>query len=298
MTKGRNQGPTPDQVEDATDLGAVARKADALTVLAGRATAVANVYGDGLLYDRARIVHEARFYMGQSAEAMLEAGKRLIQIKENEPHGEFVEIVTEQLGIGERSARRLMQAAVKYLSPALDSKRPTLAVLGRSKLFDLMDEADGDLAELAEGGTVAGLNLDDMQAMSARELRAALVEARKTAAAKDAVIKKKNEKIDALTEAEERRLSGTLDEREQAQLDDLRTTGLAAEMAVRKLAAAAGRVVNAPATEASLTAARQALEFVVQVLAGLIADVGVDVDVAGTVTPPWLTGTTPPAAKQ
>ena len=45
-------------------------------------------FGDGLPYERDRIVHETRFYMAQSAEAMLEAGKRLIILKENEPHGE------------------------------------------------------------------------------------------------------------------------------------------------------------------------------------------------------------------
>ncbi|MCZ5895648.1 DUF3102 domain-containing protein, partial [Escherichia coli] len=32
-------------------------------------------FGDGLPYERNRIVHETRFYMDQSAEAMLEAGK-------------------------------------------------------------------------------------------------------------------------------------------------------------------------------------------------------------------------------
>ncbi len=32
-------------------------------------------FGDGLPYERERIVHEARFYMAQSAEAMLEAGR-------------------------------------------------------------------------------------------------------------------------------------------------------------------------------------------------------------------------------
>ncbi|MDE8666932.1 hypothetical protein PUN16_030700 [Pseudomonas aeruginosa] len=61
-------------------------------------------FGDGLLYDRIRVVNEARFYMAQSAEAMLEAGKRLIVLKEHEPHGEFTQIVTEQLG--QRSAPR------------------------------------------------------------------------------------------------------------------------------------------------------------------------------------------------
>ena len=57
-------------------------------------------FGDGLPYERDRIVHETRFYMAQSAEAMLEAGKRLVILKENEPHGDFTEIVTGQLEIG------------------------------------------------------------------------------------------------------------------------------------------------------------------------------------------------------
>lgn len=88
-------------------------------------------FGDGLPYDRIRVVNEARFYMAQSAEAMLEAGKRLIVLKEHEPHGDFTQIVTEQLGLADRTARLMMQAAFKYLSPALESKRQALAVWGR-----------------------------------------------------------------------------------------------------------------------------------------------------------------------
>ena len=44
-------------------------------------------------YDRNRIVGECRFYMSQSAEAMLEAGKRLLEIRQNEEHGDFLNIV-------------------------------------------------------------------------------------------------------------------------------------------------------------------------------------------------------------
>ncbi|WP_290608852.1 helix-turn-helix domain-containing protein [Arsenophonus sp. ENCA] len=131
-------------------------------------------FGDGLPYERERIVHEARFYMAQSAEAMLEAGKRLIIIKENEPHGEFINIVTDRLGLTPTTAQRLMKASVKYLSPTLQSKTPSLAFLGKTKLYELMLEDDEDLAELAEGGTIAGLTLDDVDRMSVRELRAAL----------------------------------------------------------------------------------------------------------------------------
>ncbi|HCF5729961.1 TPA: DUF3102 domain-containing protein, partial [Pseudomonas aeruginosa] len=44
----------------------------------------------------------------------------------------------------------------------------------KSKLFELLAEDDESLAELADGGTVAGLDLDDIERMSCRELRKAL----------------------------------------------------------------------------------------------------------------------------
>lgn len=156
-------------------------------------------FGDGLPYERDRIVHETRFYMAQSAEAMLEAGKRLIILKENEPHGEFVEIVREYLGIEPRIAQKMAQAALKFLSPELESKAKTFSLLGRSKLYELMLEDDEELAQLADGGTVAGLTLDDVDRMSVRELRQSLREARETNAAQQRVLADKNEKIDSLS---------------------------------------------------------------------------------------------------
>ena len=156
-------------------------------------------FGDGLPYERDRIVHETRFYMAQSAEAMLEAGRRLVILKENEPHGDFIEIVTGQLGLPKTTAHRMMQASLKYLTPSLESKVPTLGHLGKSKLFELMIEDDESLAELADGGTVAGLTLDDVDRMSCRELRQSLREARETNSAQQRVLADKNEKIDALS---------------------------------------------------------------------------------------------------
>ncbi|EFJ6281946.1 DUF3102 domain-containing protein [Escherichia coli] len=156
-------------------------------------------FGDGLPYERDRVVHEARFYMAQSAEAMLEVGKRLIILKENEPHGEFIKILESELGLAYRTSVRMMQASTKYLSPALKPNVPTLAHLGKAKLFELMTEDDEELAELADGGTVAGLTLDDVDRMSVRELRQALREARETNAAQQRVLADKNEKIDSLS---------------------------------------------------------------------------------------------------
>lgn len=157
-------------------------------------------FGDGLPYERDRIVHETRFYMAQSAEAMLEAGKRLVILKENEPHGDFINILENDLGLEPRVARRMMQASVKFLGNGdQNSKRTALTVLGKTKLYELMVLDDEELDALADGGTVAGATLDDIDRMTSRELKAALREARETNAAQQRVLVDKNEKIDSLS---------------------------------------------------------------------------------------------------
>lgn len=126
-------------------------------------------FGDGLPYDFGRLIHETQFYLQQSAEAMLEAGKRLIVLKEHEPQGEFHNALS-LIGLAPRSAQRMMQAAVKYSGP----KKTALANLGKSKLLELMIEDDEELEQLAEGGTLAGMTLDEIDRMSVKELRANL----------------------------------------------------------------------------------------------------------------------------
>ncbi|WP_333949385.1 DUF3102 domain-containing protein, partial [Escherichia coli] len=186
-----------------TDLNAEVPLSDDLNIslntMAQHRVEIMQQFGDGLPYERDRIVHEARFYMAQSAEAMLEAGKRLIILKENEPYGDFINIVESELSMSKRTAQVMMQASIKYLSPQLESKAQTFALLGKAKLFELMTEDDENLAELADGGTVAGLTLDDVDRMSVRELRQALREARETNAAQQRVLADKNEKIDSLS---------------------------------------------------------------------------------------------------
>jgi hypothetical protein len=193
---GRTKSQPVELVEDAPLTDGLSVNLNAMTE---HRLEIMQQFGDGLPYERDRIVHETRFYMAQSAEAMLEAGKRLIILKENEPHGEFVEIVREHLGLEPRIAQKMAQAALKFLSPTLESKAKALSHLGRTKLYELMLEDDEDLVELADGGTVAGMTLDDIDRMTSRELKAALREARETNAAQQRVLADKNEKIDSLS---------------------------------------------------------------------------------------------------
>ncbi|MGL9772927.1 MAG: DUF3102 domain-containing protein [Sodalis sp. (in: enterobacteria)] len=171
-----------------------------LNALAEHQQTIMDKYGEGLPYERERIVHEARFYMAQSAEAMLEVGKRLIILKENEPHGDFMKIVEGNLGLSYRTAARVMQVLIKYLSPTLQSKLPALATLGKIKLFELMTEDDENLAALAEGGTIAGLTLDEVDRMSVRELKAKLRETRDNLEASRRLVNEKDQKTNELNE--------------------------------------------------------------------------------------------------
>ncbi|WP_105494940.1 DUF3102 domain-containing protein [Escherichia coli] len=171
-----------------------------LNAMTQHSTEIMQQFGDGLPYERDRVIHEARFYMAQSAEAMLEAGKRLIILKENEPHGDFTNILENDLGLAPQVARRMMQASVKFLGNGDEQpKRSALSVLGKTKLYELMVLDDEELDALADGGSIAGATFDDIDRMTSRELRQALREARETNAAQQRVLADKNEKIDSLS---------------------------------------------------------------------------------------------------
>ncbi|OVZ83380.1 MULTISPECIES: DUF3102 domain-containing protein [Yersiniaceae] len=193
----RTKSQPAELVEDAPLVGDLNVNLNAMTA---HRLEIMQQFGDGLTYERDRIIHETRFYMAQSAEAMLEAGKRLIILKENEPHGDFIDILESELGLEPRVARRMMQASVKFLGNSdATPKRSTLSALGKGKLYELMTLDDEELDALADGGTIVGATLDDIERMSVRELRQSLREARETNSAQQRVLADKNEKIDALS---------------------------------------------------------------------------------------------------
>lgn len=286
MPAGRKPLPTHQAVEDKTDYAAVKKAAQAFDTLAARSTEIAERYGDGVAYERERVITEARYLMSQSAEAMLEAGKRLIQIKENEGHGEFIQIVEARLGLGERTARRMMAAAAKYLSPALESKRTSMSVLGKSKLFDLMVESDEAITELADGGTLAGHTLDEMQAMTRREMQAALADARQTIGAKEKVIAKRDAKISTLEE------KATYETDETRRLADLNEAANACDLGFQRLGAVVDGIVEDSNSEALRKRALLTMSFLVHGLREVINRHALAVDASdeaiGAGPPPWL----------
>lgn len=156
-------------------------------------------FGDGLPYDRLRYLEKARYHMARSAEEALAVGRCLIVMKENEPHGEWLNIL-EQLSIEQSLARRMAQAALKFGGTEGPTKLIE-AAKSKTKLFELMVLDDDDLQALNEGGSVAGLELDDIDRMTSRELRKALRDARDNDEAKSRILADKNAKIDELATA-------------------------------------------------------------------------------------------------
>lgn len=146
---------------------------------------------------------EIRFYQRRSVEALLAVGTRLLLLKEMTPHGDFMSRI-ELLGFSKSTAQRFMSAALKT------SKSPNLGNLanhiqGAGKFLELITLDDDELEALADGGTVAGLTLDDIDVMPASDLRKALREAKENEEAMARVLQEKNAKLDELAAGKKKR---------------------------------------------------------------------------------------------
>jgi len=224
-----------DTQEQETEIGAATASFDQLNQ---HLAEVEHKFGDGLPYERERIIHEATFYLERSAEAMLEAGKLIIRLKEHEQRGDFLDAL-ETIGLAPRVAQKMMQAALKYSDPSMEP----LIGLGKCKLLELMTEDDEDLQELADGGSMLGHTLDDIDRMSVRELKGALREARMLRddeqEANDHLIQNKNKKIDELHKklTASKKKAQPWDKRIEEYIIETNTAALAALQAVEQLEA-------------------------------------------------------------
>lgn len=157
----------------------------------GELIAIDSAYGDGEAYDRVRLESEVKFYLQRSGEAFVEAGRRLILLKEHEGRGTFINCL-ERVGIAPRAAQKMMFVALKF------SNTPSMAHLGSTKLLELTVLDDEEIHALSEGGTVADFTFDDIDKMSVRELRNALRESEAAKADADATVAKKDKMINEL----------------------------------------------------------------------------------------------------
>lgn len=131
---------------------------------------------------------EIRFYQRRTVEAILETGKRLRVLKEMTPHGEFAKRV-ELLGFSYPTAARFMQAAEKT-AKSLKLRDLSAQVKNGSAFLELVTHDDDELKALD--------GMDDVDRMSASQLRAKFRESKAEGEAKEKLLADKNQQIDSL----------------------------------------------------------------------------------------------------
>ena len=191
----RHPTPAPENKEVAANhevIDAEMNAANQLAAMTMEANDAAHAMAVQIGYQGAMTVgaleDEIRFYQRRTVEAILETGKRLLVLKELTAHGEFAQRV-EMLGFARTTAFRFMQAAAKT---AKSSKLEQLStqVKSASAFLELVTHDEDVLENIAD--------MDDVEKMSASELRTALREAREEKSAVEKVLTDKNQAMDKL----------------------------------------------------------------------------------------------------
>lgn len=107
-------------------------------------------------------------------------GARLLLLREQCPHGEFLERA-KRAGFQPREAQRTMQATLAFCNPNASTSThlatEKIQAFSKSKVFELLTLEDKEIVTLNEEGSVRGITLDEMDRMSVSELRAKLKQA-------------------------------------------------------------------------------------------------------------------------
>lgn len=173
-------------------LPAAAAAANQLAVIQHQQEAAAQALATEIGYEGALTIgaleDEIRFYQRRTVESLLELGKRLLVLKELTAHGEFEQRVG-MLGFSYRSAARFMQAAAKTAKSANLALLST-QVKSASAFLELVTHDEDVLEDLKD--------IDDIDRMSASELRTTVRSLRGDIEAKDAVLDKQQKKLTTL----------------------------------------------------------------------------------------------------
>lgn len=275
-------------------IGAAVKARDELTVIDQKAEANTTELAKFLGYDGPLqpelLEHGIAQQMRRTVDACLETGRMLLLLKERVGHGHFEERL-EHLGLAPRAARKFMQSAYKFANRPLTAGLKN-AIGSQTKLIELLVLDDEEIQELNEAGSTLGIGVDEIGAMSASELRAALREARDSEAAKDKLLDEKNKKIDKLLankkfKPSEGSIAATA--QQQAELDELHGTTARAEVCFMALATVVAQIEQSD-SKAMRGRAAQAVQYLVQRIADVIDQHGIEIDLTQhiAVRPDWL----------
>lgn len=112
---------------------------------------------------------QAEQLAGMSAMMLAEAGRRLIEVKNRLPHGEFMDWCGEHLEFSYRKASKMMQLAKKMEDEnSIFSKMPTSATIEISTVLELLAAPEEIAAEVIETTEVESLTIKELRAEIAR----------------------------------------------------------------------------------------------------------------------------------
>lgn len=119
---------------------------------------IIDVEYEELLPDRPRdintITTEILLYKNQAGEAILEIGKRLIEVKAQLDHGEWLDYLKERVDVSVRTAQTMMQLAKEY-----SSNTQTFALLGSQKALKLLTLPAAEREEFVAQNDVADMSV-------------------------------------------------------------------------------------------------------------------------------------------
>ncbi len=160
------------------------------------------------------LYHQAERLAGMSAMMLAETGRRLIEVKNRIPHGEFGKWCEENLEFSYRKAARTMQLAEKMDDEnSLFSKMPTLANIGISRVWALLAAPEEVAAEVVENNDVESMKVRELQNELAR-----VKEEKEAAEHKANTLEGNNDSIRKDLASMQRKLSESVSEKEFAEM--------------------------------------------------------------------------------
>lgn len=294
MARSKTAAPTDEAVLIETE--AVQAGGTALAVQSKEVLALMRHYGVSSC-NPAVLEAEIRGHQQTAVEMMFGIGARLLLLREVCAHGEWLPTL-ERLGMAEASARRIMQATIKFAAPGKARER-LLGSTSKGQLLELLTLDDEQIDALEAGEHVGELNLDRVSTMSTSELRREVRKLQADAAGKDKLLANKAKRIDALELEREKRYepdpSVGAETAEQAEV--MHALKLAHLDAINAQAALIRLVIdvrdNQP-SEAMVKAGNDALENLAQLMEEAISTNGFLIQFAEAVDPEW----TKPKAKK
>ena len=110
-----------------------------------------------------QITLEVKFYLNQTAQNIIEVGKRLNQAKAMLPHGEFKNWLEENFKLSQRTANNFMAVAERF------GNSPTSANLNQSQMVEMLALPEGEEEKFISEKADEGTPVEDMTVKTLRE---------------------------------------------------------------------------------------------------------------------------------